>query len=170
MPLTNSLIVNQKLVFARIEIAAARKVDAAGKLDEAGSSQDNPIENKLHQHAHLDSAIYQLASAFEYFLLEQSEESPEVDREFLKRGLLKASPWLIDLLAARTNPEFIALQFASENPVIQDESSSHNLIASVTLANECEAEAKKPPIDLLADWSQQLQAIVDQYRASLFEE
>lgn len=160
MPLDDALYVNQKLVFARIEIAAAREIH------ELVLPESDSIEHKLRQHAHLDSAVNQLASAFDFFVLESTDGLKTTELEKQKKHLIDLSPWLRELLAARDDPAFIAERFSlAADELDRGESGSENLIASVSID-----EKNLPPIALLFDWSKKMQVIVDQYRASLLEE
>lgn len=162
MPLAHALIVNQKLVFTRIEIAAAREIR------ELAMSVDDSIEHKLRQHAHLDSAVNQLASAFDFFVLEMSNGLKVSEQEAQKNKIIDSFSWLSELLAARDTPMFIAERFALEDDQLDnldDDSEPMNLIASVSIDKE-----NLSPIALLTEWSKEMQKIVDQYRASLLEE
>jgi len=162
MSLADSLIVNQKLVFARVEISAAREIR------ELALSEDDSIEHKLRQHAHLDSAVNQLASAFDFFVLELTNGLNVSEQEAQKKHLIDSSSWLRDLLVARDDPRFVAERFALMADNVdkeRGESASVNLITSVSVDKE-----NLSPIALLSEWSKKMQKVVDQYRASLLEE
>ncbi len=60
-----SMIVNQKLAFAKIQLDTGKKL-----LSEMKASESAPIDSRLKVHAYLDAAILELNKALIYFVAE----------------------------------------------------------------------------------------------------
>lgn len=169
-----SAVVNQKLAFARVELAAAVARDG------------DTIDAKLARHAHLDSAIGQLCAALTYFVAEIGEQydvtlDPSqqnlsaVLAEFNSRGrqsaeiaelaALRKKPgsWLTELLQARSNPVYLAQRFG---PGGEEKQENAGVIPVVDVTQESEQD----PLGLVQVWARSAQSQVDRLRASLHEE
>lgn len=174
-----SAIVNQKLAFARVELAAAASQDG------------DAINARLARHAHLDSALAQLCGALTYFVAEVGEQyslafdpamkSPSlILTEFSESGthsaeiaeLLslrkKEGTWLRDLLSAAANPLYLAQRFSSRE---REDPKSGEFIQLVDVTQiPSDLGSGKSPLELLKEWARSTQAIVDRQRGSLHEE
>jgi hypothetical protein len=171
-----SAIVNQKLAFARLELAAA-----------AGQHGDT-INAKLARHAHLDSAAAQLCGALSYFVAEVAEQydltlepslnsvaamlaafassgkqSAEINELLVLQK--RAESWLGELMRASANPLFLAERFKNQND--EAPAAGEGLIP---LTDVTRKTADQDPLELTKGWERSAQAIIDRLRESLHEE
>ncbi|MEX1033319.1 MAG: DUF6586 family protein [Cellvibrionaceae bacterium] len=179
-------IVNQKLAFARVELAAA------------SSHKGDSTQARLTQHAHLDSAIAQLCAALSYFVVEVAEqygvELAPVSRdlevvlsEFVGsgrqsaeiselRGLLKNNnAWLANLIKARQDPLLLVQYFKPRADGVQTDDGLVPLvdvtrIAATQVDSDHTSAEPANPLALVEDWARNAQVLVDRLRSSLHEE
>ncbi|MGQ9424637.1 DUF6586 family protein [Gilvimarinus sp. F26214L] len=167
-----SAIVNQKLAFARIALAAS-------------DAQQDDINGRVARHAHLDAAVGQMCCGLSYFVAELAEQynvnlDPTGEQlPELMEGLAERAPqatelgellnlrkqndsWLRELLRARRNPLYLAQRFRSEHGNSVNPAS----IPAVDLTTVDNATAQ----ELVGSWCRAAQSLVDRLRASLHEE
>lgn len=171
------LRVNQQLAFVRVQLQAAQRQIA----------QSN-IQTRLAIHAHLDAALTHLHKAIALFIREIADHlgvklrtrgddvelllteisqletiAPELN-EWLQLRQQNHS-WFNQCLLAGKNPNFVAHQFVdSHSDVLKAEpQSANNLIVSAKTADPL-------PLELLENWQQQLQFLIERQRDSLVEE
>lgn len=174
----HSAIVNQKLAFARVELAAA-------------VSQDGEMINaKLARHAHLDSAIAQLCDALAYFVVEVAEEysltldpslghvtsllaefssSGKQSAEIAELFALRKKPesWLSEVLSAKADPLFLARRFKNQSA---DAQTVAGVIPLVDVTQAASDSSGQSPLELVEGWARSAQGLVDRLRGSLHEE
>lgn len=168
-----SAIANQKLAFARIELAAAT------------SREGDSIDARLARHAHLDSAVSQLHSALGYFVAEVAdqygldlepdrEELPALLKRFADSGRQSAvvgeltslrqrpGSWLAELLAARTDPLYLPQRFKAPDQ------QGAGMIPLIEVNGD--SGGGEDPLALVRRWAAEAQGLVDRLRAGLHEE
>lgn len=178
MSFSQAALANQKLTFARLALNSAR-----------AQPSDGDIHTRLALHAHLDAGVNHLSQALAFFLREIAEQykvkigTPALDPGLIfeelyrqhantaevaeLKSLLENPGWLRDMIEAARDPRQLASQFksASESPSHTATEAPAGLIPVRSLS-----AASPEPTDLLGQWLQNLQLLIDRLRMTLVEE
>ena len=181
-------LANQKLSFSR------RLLSLCPPLND-----ELAIEERLQQMAILDSAVAQQYAALRYFLFEMATEyqltlNPKIfyfnefEAVFAKADVPVAlweelvvlkkqrNSWLATLLIFFEEPLMLAERFKHirEEDVDSDTAESHakksNLITTVNVSDESSNVGQLNPFEEISAISDQLQGVIDRYRAQLVED
>ena len=168
------LYVNQKLAFARYQLASARE-----------NLLVEDLQHRLATHACLDASVQQLYQGLLYFvyeivrqmdvsldtatydvkaLIERHRAIPEISE---MANLLNSPSWLSQFLLAYHDNEFVVRQFnvaaAKQNgDDVTGAASKAAVIPSVQIVEDS-------PLERIESWAHSLQSLIDRQRESMAE-